>query len=258
MIYQYPFGEVSNLLVQQDRSPKKVFVLGVYASAVRARWVKNGEVVCDALPVADEPRLFWDGNEDEEREIISRVRIPEALGVLEPLGNHVNGPSSKVLDEDILAPLGFTRDDAWLCDCLNEARLYPSEAKDIRDKYNPLIREYDLNDVTIRKRPVVFCDDARAREIAQEIVESQAELLILLGDIAIGQFLYKASKTPYRSLQDYCEEFGYGERTEVTIRDKKIEVLPIAHPRQIGIYGAYNEKWHRAHMEWEKKIKAQD
>ena len=34
MSYYYPFGETVHPLVQQDRTPKKVFVLGVYASAV--------------------------------------------------------------------------------------------------------------------------------------------------------------------------------------------------------------------------------
>ncbi len=258
MIYQYPFGEVSNPLVQEDRTPKKAFVLGVYASSVHARWVKNGEVICNSLPIADEPRLFWDGNEKEENEIISRVAIPEALGALEPLGNHINGPVSKVLDEDILEPLGLSRDEVWLCDCLPEPRLFPSEYIDIRDKYNPLIKDYDLNDVTIRRRPVVFCDERRAREISEELIESEAELLILLGDITIGQYLRKAAKTPYRSLEEYSEEFGYGERSTVTIRGREIEILPVAHPRQIGVYGAYNERWHKAHMEWEKKMRGEE
>ena len=35
---QYPFGEKVHRLVQEDRSPKRVFVLGVYASAVHAKW----------------------------------------------------------------------------------------------------------------------------------------------------------------------------------------------------------------------------
>ena len=34
----FPFGETVKRLVQEDRTPKKVFVLGVYASAVHARW----------------------------------------------------------------------------------------------------------------------------------------------------------------------------------------------------------------------------
>ena len=255
MIYQYPFGEVVKPLKQEDRSPKKVFVLGVYASAVHARWIKDGEVIIEALPVADEPRLFWDGNEAEAKEIIGRIQIPEALGALEPCGSRVNGPAAKVLEENILEPLGFTRDDAWLCDCLPEARLFPTEYKEIYDKYNPLIREYDLNDVTIRKRPVVFCDKYRAEEIVDELMESEAELLILLGDITIGQFLNKVARVPYKSLQDYDEEVGYGVRTEVTIRGKQIEILPLAHPRQIGVFGAYHEIWHRKHTEWEEKLR---
>lgn len=41
MKYYYPFGEEVHCLAQQDRTPKKVFVLGVYASAVHARWEKR-------------------------------------------------------------------------------------------------------------------------------------------------------------------------------------------------------------------------
>ena len=54
MRYYYPFGETLHPLVQQDRSPKKVFVLGVYASAVHARWKKDNSVICQALAVASE------------------------------------------------------------------------------------------------------------------------------------------------------------------------------------------------------------
>ncbi|MBR2201384.1 MAG: hypothetical protein IJ894_11670, partial [Bacteroidales bacterium] len=65
-MYKFPFGQEVHKLVQQDRSPKKVFVLGVYASAVHAKWKdKNGKLVCQALAVASEPRIFWDGNEKE-------------------------------------------------------------------------------------------------------------------------------------------------------------------------------------------------
>ena len=76
MKYQYPFGQTVKTLVQQDRTPKKVFVLGVYASAVHARWKKDGKTVCTALAVASEPRIFWDGNIEEAKEIISKISIP--------------------------------------------------------------------------------------------------------------------------------------------------------------------------------------
>ena len=132
MKYHYPFGEVVHPLVQVDRSPKKVFVLGVYASAVHARWRKGNKVICAALAVASEPRIFWNGNPEEATEIISRINIPEEMGTLEPAGSHLNGPSAKVLDNHILAPLGFTRKDAWLCDLLPETRLNSNQFKIIK------------------------------------------------------------------------------------------------------------------------------
>ena len=252
MKYQYPFGEYVRPLAQEDRSPKKVFVLGVYASAVHARWKKGNNIICQAIAVASEPRIFWDGNPDEAREIISHIHIPEELGTLEPAGSHLNGPSAKVLDEHILAPLGFTRSDAWLCDCLPETRLNPSQAKVIRDRYNPLVEEYELNEVTIPKRPSSFCDEKRAEEIVDELMQSQAELLVLLGDIPIEQFLRRVSNVPYRTLQEYVDRYGYGNSSVATIHKKHIRVLPLAHPRQIGALGAHSEKWHNAHIEWEQ------
>ena len=129
MSYYYPFGETVHPLVQQDRTPKKVFVLGVYASAVHARWKIGSKTICPAMAVASEPRIFWDGNPEEAAEIISRIHLPEGLGTLEPAGSHLNGPSAKVLDEHILAPLGFTRKDAWLCDLLPETRINAGRSK---------------------------------------------------------------------------------------------------------------------------------
>lgn len=251
MAYYFPFGQALSPLVQKDRSPKKVFVLGVYASAVHARWRKGNSIICQALAVASEPRIFWDGNRGEAIEIIRKIRIPQELGTLEPAGKHLNGPSAKVLDDHILAPLGYTREDAWLCDCLPETRINPSQAKVIAEKYNPLIEQYGLNQVTIPKRPNVFCDAGRAAEIVKEIQNSKAELLVLLGDIPISQFLNRVADVPYSTLKKYTELYGYGNQTEAVIARTSINVLPLAHPRQIGALGAYSEAWNRVHRDWE-------
>ena len=252
MKYYYPFGEEVHRLVQQDRNPKKVFVLGVYASAVHARWKKGNEIICQALAVASEPRIFWDGNKEEAKEIISRIQIPKELGTLEPAGSHLNGPSAKVLDEHILAPLGYTREDAWLCDLLPETRINSSQKKVIEERYNPLIEQYGLNPVTIPDRPTAFCDQKRSEEILSELKESQAGLLVLLGDIPIKQFLNRVAKVDYASLQEYADIFGYGNQSSVIIDGRTISVLPLAHPRQIGALGSHSEKWNVAHLQWEK------
>ena len=254
MSYKYPFGQIVRPLIQQDRTPKKVFVLGVYASAVHARWKKDGKTKCAALAVASEPRIFWDGNIDEAKEIISQIAIPKEVGTLEPAGAHLNGPSAKVLDEHILGVLGYTRADAWLCDLLPETRLNSGQVDVIRDKYNPLIEKYGLNKVTIPERPTIFTNEKRNQEILSELKESQAVLLVLLGDIPIVQFLNAVADVPYTSLKEYVNLYGYGKATDVTIDGRSIKVLPLAHPRQIGALGAHSETWHKLHQEWEKQM----
>ena len=255
MPYYYPFGQAVHPLVQEDKSPKKVFVLGVYASAVHARWKKDGKIICQALAVASEPRIFWDGNPEEARKIIDAVAMPKELGVLEPASRQLNGPSAKVLDENILAPLGFARKDAWLCDCLPETRINPSQAKAIKEKYDPLIEAYGLNSVTIPARPSAFCDQKRSEEITAELLQSEAELLVLLGDIPVAQYLNKVADVPYTTLGEYVDLYGYGNPTETEICGKRIKVLPLAHPRQIGALGAHSERWNLAHRQWEKTRK---
>ncbi len=254
MKYFFPFGEAVHPLVQVDRSPKKVFVLGVYASAVHARWKKDGKVVCPALAVSSEPRIFWDGNPQEASEIIGRIHVPEELGTLEPAGSHLNGPSAKVLDDHILAPLGWAREDAWLCDLLPETRLNPGQLRVIGKEYNPKINRYGLNAVTIPKRPTLFCDKSRSEEIVSELEESQAKLLILLGDIPIRQFINRVADAKFKTLQEYVDLYGYGRCSQIAINGKEYRLLPLAHPRQIGALGAHSEKWHRLHEEWENNL----
>ena len=251
MSYLFPFGEPLHALTQEDRTPKKIFVLGVYASAVHATWKKENKIICRALAVASEPRIFWDGNPEEAKRIIDRIKIPAALGELIPASRQLNGPSAKVLDEQILAPLGFTRKDAWLCDLLPETRLNPSQEKAIRERYNPLIEEYGLNPVTIPNRPSSFCDEKRAAEITDELMESQAPLLVLLGDIPIAQYLKRVAEVDFSSLQEFTERYGYGNTVSVQIRDRIVDILPLAHPRQIGALGTHSEKWYLLHQQWE-------
>lgn len=255
MKYYHPFGEVVHPLVQLDRSPKKIFVLGVYASAVHARWRKGNKVICAALAVASEPRIFWNGNPEEAAEIISRIHIPEEMGTLEPAGNHLNGPSAKVLDNHILAPLGFTREDTWLCDLLPETRLNRSQQHVINEKYRLEAKKFGLNEVNIPPRPSVFCDKKRCVEIVSELEESHAETLILLGDIPIRQFINQVADVKYKTLQEYVELYGYGKSTPITIDGKGYKVLPLAHPRQISALGYHSSKWHKLHQDWEDGLK---
>ena len=111
----FPFGKPVKRVIQKDRSPKKAFVLGVYASAVHAKWISsNGKTLVKALAVASEPEIFWPGTGAEE--IIKDISMPANSGQLVPADASLNGPSADALDIQILKPLGLSRNDVWLCD----------------------------------------------------------------------------------------------------------------------------------------------
>ena len=97
---------------------------------------------------------------------------------------------------------------------------------------------------------VNVCDVA-----VDEIEESKAELLILLGDIPIQQFLNKVASVKYNSLQEFQDIYGYGNPTEANIGCTKLKVLPLAHPRQIGGLGFHSKWWKKVHQGWEDRLK---
>jgi hypothetical protein len=111
----FPFGQPVQEVAQADRSQKRVFVLGVYASAVHARWIgSDNKTIVNALAVASEPYIFWRGENSEA--IIQKIFVPQKIGKLVPANRQFNGPSGIALDDLILKPLRLTRNDAWLCD----------------------------------------------------------------------------------------------------------------------------------------------
>ncbi|MBQ4100366.1 MAG: hypothetical protein IJC83_02335 [Oscillospiraceae bacterium] len=251
MPYYFPFGQEVCAVEQQDKSPKKVFVLGADAGAVYAKWEKDGQIICQSIAVASEPNIYWDGNLDEAKQIIDAISIPSEAGVLTPSSEQLDGACAKVLCDNILKPLGLTFNDVWLCNCMPEARLTPNQLKIVNEIYNPLVAQYGLNKASVPARPFILCDSARSEQITYELVQSHADTLILLGDTPISQYLKKVADISYSTLGEYYRLYGYGVTTDVTIGGKNFKILPLVHPRQIGALGTCNKRWFNIHKEWE-------
>lgn len=245
----FPFGSQLQKVEQKDKSPKKVFVLGVYASAVHAKWIDvHGKVKVNALAVASEPYIFWKG--DNAQKVIDEIQIPEELGKLIPANKHYNGPSGNVLDKYYLEVLGFTRDDAWLCDLLPYSRINDNQQKAIEKHYNPLIKKFHLPECTIPKfNEAELRNQERINEIVDELEQSQAKKIILLGDLPIKYFLSHFSH--YMKLSDFgCTIKEYGKEHPATIRKKTYLVLPLVHPRQAAALGRSSLEWNKKHDVW--------
>ena len=256
--YHFPFGQKLTKVQQTETTPnKEVFVLGVYASAVHAKWLdKEGKIKVQALAVASEPEIFWRGLDAKEQ--IEKIKnIPQELGTLIPANKNLNGPSGVALDDLFLKPLGYSREQAWLCDLLPESRVNPNQQKAVR-MYNDIANQYGLPLSTI---PVFREDEIKEKakqrrlEILDELEKSGAKTIILLGDLPIRWFLHFFDKRTKLSQFGNSQE-TYGQRHDIVINNRTYSVIPLCHPRNAARLGAFSKTWAELHDEWRaKKLK---
>jgi len=246
----FPFGQPVRFVIQQDRTPKRVFVLGVYASAVHARWIgPDMRTIVHALAVASEPYIFWRGEGAEE--ILRQITVPPQLGRLECPDPKFNGPSGQSLDDHFLKPLGLRRDNAWLCDLVPHSCMNAGQQAAIERAYLPHITQYHLPTPTVTCLPQQLSDASRRAAIQEELGESRADILILLGDQPIRWFLRFFDAT-YSTLSMFgTDPQAYGQLHPFSIAGKILHVLPLAHPRQVSRLGSSSRGWYNLHRSWE-------
>jgi uracil-DNA glycosylase len=245
----FPFGQPVRPLTQLDRVPKEIFVLGVYASAVHARWIgPDGTELAKALAVASEPHIFWRG--DDAMATIGKIYLPPGAGRLTAAASMFNGPSGIALDELFLAPLGRTREQAWLADLVPHSCVNAQQQAALDRCYLPRASEWRLPPPSVPSVPSRLADVARQDSIAAELLESRARVLILLGDQPIRWFSSRWL-TSHRRLADFgTDAASYGRLTEATIAGAKVALLPLAHPRQVARLGRSSDRWQALHREW--------
>lgn len=252
----FPLGLPLRKVEQQDRSPKKVFILGACANAVHAKWIDvEGNVIIEALPVASEPYPLWDGENVEQ--ILQDVPIPPELGKLLPVEKKENWFDKHSMDHKLLQPLGCKREDAWFCYVMPFPRLNPGKLGAIKANYNSLAETYDLPECSIPIfNPAEFRNPTRVKEILMELKQSQADTIVLLGDIPIKHFLSHFSE--YNSLKDFekgLDDIGklthYGKKQKIEIAGKLYNVIPLIDFVNIG--KSKNWMHEHCHMYWEGK-----
>jgi len=231
----FPFGMPITPVHQTDTTPKTVFVLGVYASAVHARWVDaDGRTLINALAVASEPEIFWRG--DNVSEIVERIPVPAGAGRLIAANRMLNGPSGIALD-------------AWLCDLLPESRCNPKQRAALAREYDTRQEEHGLPAYNFPPVPSTLASDARRSEITREIGAASSEILITLGDQPLKWFA--AHYGAHAALGMYGDTSQtYGRLHHIEIGGRAIKLLPLVHPRQAGRLGSHSAKWSELHAHW--------
>jgi len=248
----FPFGMPITPVRQLDTSPKRIFVLGVYASAVHARWVADdGRTIISALAVASEPEIFWRGNDADA--VIEQIQVPSGAGRLVAASATLNGPSGVTLDSMFLEPLGITRRDAWLCDLLPESRCNPRQRAAIEREYDPRREALGLPVYNFPVVPSTLASATRRQEIEGEILSASPEVLVTLGDQPLKWFAKHYGSQPALGRYGETPE-TYGRLHDLEIAGRALKLLPLVHPRQAGRLGSHSAAWSRLHAHWTAQV----
>lgn len=248
----FPFGQPVLPVVQKDRSRKDLFVLGVYASAVHARWIgPDKKTRIRALAVASETEIFWRG--DGADEIISNISVPLGAGELKPAGEKYNGPSGKALDGLFLDALGLSRENTWLCDIVPHSCMNTKQRKALEDHYLNDMEEMGLPRFDWPPVPKELSDEQRRAEIESELKESNAKVIVTLGDQPLRWFAtYYGARA---RLSSYGTDFkSYGRLHPIRIGGLDLAILPLVHPRQAGKLGSHSSDWANCHDLWSREV----
>lgn len=244
----FPFGRPVKKVEQNDRTPKKFFVLGVYSNAVNARWVTAmGKTFVMALAIENEPDIFWRGSPVYVNRLISRLNVPRELGELIAAHKDLNGAVGRALDYNLLEPLGLTRTQIWASYLIPFALANKSQRKSIR-KYMGYKDRFKLPAAEVKPDVIKskLINKKRIEELVEEIKESKAEVLITLGDLPLHHFV----KQFHRNMGSLSSFDKYGQLHEIKIEDKNMILLPVVHPRQAGRKGKYSQRWYDFHDYW--------
>jgi uracil-DNA glycosylase len=246
----FPFGQPVLPIAQRDRTKKRIFVLGVYASAIHARWVgADGRQKIGAIAVASEPEIFWRGSLGIAQQIIATIKLPAGAGRLTPASMQLNGPSGKALDELFLQPLGLSRCDAWLCDLVPRSCRNAKQALALQREFDPVRESLGLTAYDWPPLPRELADSNRRADIEREFLDSGAEILITLGDQPLKWFMRHYGTAAELSAYGQTAAL-YGRPHPMTVAGRRLCLLPLVHPRQAARLGSHSAAWASLHDAW--------
>jgi hypothetical protein len=253
----FPFGNPVLRVQQTDRIPKPVFILGVYSSAVFAQFKPaNSKSTIKYLPIDNEPEIFWSGDEESAKKIISKIIIPKHAGRLIPELSSVNGILGRSLDKYYLIPLKLQRENVWICNLIPHVVLKKNERKSIK-RYNEIHSTYNfpVADIPSKKDRWEYLTKKRFKEIIEELSQSKAGFMISLGQQPLKWFLQQYD----HKLGNLLNGQDYGSMIEIQIETVKLKLIPLFHPRQLLKEKNRDTRVGLLHFDWlknkAKKIK---
>jgi hypothetical protein len=242
--YRFPFGRAVKPVVPVARGHRRVFVLGVYPSAVHAAWTEPDGSRWPALAIDNEPEPFWTGVGAEELVGAVAREVPKEVGHLEPAAHEHNGASGIALDELYLrrlGPDGMDRRDCWITDIVQSYLANEGQLARIAASYEKWVEAGLVPPANLARRHGLLSTLPPGREesLRSELEEASPDLVVTLG------------AEPLRCLGlGGLDRTTYGSVSDASILGLRVRLLPLVHPRQAGRLGKSSPEWEAVHREW--------
>jgi hypothetical protein len=253
---RFPFGRPATR--RPPRAPLSgstaLVVLGVYPSALHVRWRSPDGVTVGALAIDDEPTVFWDGADANQRieEWQQTVHWTSSWGTVGATSG--NGSSGRHVIDHVLQPLAIAPENVYFTDCLPTYFIKSgavSQSTAIRGAYGPFAAAHrpplPTADLPTRPSP----QDVVRRAIAEEgqtlrtqIEKAAAPAIVTLGQEAADVLAAIAGSD--RVLLAIGE--SYGRARTIGIAGRRMQWVPLVHP------GNRSDNWRRQHQLWARDL----
>lgn len=245
---RFPFGAPVLPCGDGLPEPSDALVLGAYPSAVHVRWVpprSSGHGAIAALAVDNEPTVFWDGADADQRVEAWRVKhFDPSWGEVSPAA--LNGPSGSWLISNILHPLRVAgAGNHVITDCLTTYRLSSGASARLNDTYAPMARKTSgLPRANLLPHPsegqiVREALKFQSERLTSQIAAARPRVIVTLGNAA-SRVIASLSQT---GRTGKLVQERYGEPSTVHISGTRLAWIALVHPGTPA-------GWQERHQEW--------
>lgn len=245
---RFPFGAPVQPCGDRQPDPCDAVVLGAYPSAVHVRWAPpraSGFRPISALAVDNEPTVFWDGADADDRVNAWKEQyFDPAWGDVSTA--RLNGPSGSWLRSNILDPLSAAgAENQFVTDCLTTYRLSTGAAARLNDTYEPMAKDtLGLGSADLQPHPsetqiVREALETQRERLNGQIAAARPSVVVTLGNAASRVISNLAGVAgPGTLTQD-----GYGMPSTVTVSGIELSWVALVHPATPAVWQGRHQAW---------------
>lgn len=248
---RFPFGRPLEPRAPSASAPRRLFLLGAYPSALHVQWRPPApfERVA-ALAVDNEPMPFWTGTDEAARieAWVQEIGYRAEWGRVGPVGP-LNGSSGLWLDEKVLAPLGATRAETCVTDCLDTYRFSRGQDRVVTGQFQPFAAKLGLPWAGVpaglrHPNEDEIVHEAQAHHLPRlsaELRVAAPALVVTLGNAALRVFAGLVGRAEPEAL---VPDGNYGSAIDVSLAGAPVKWVPLVHP------GQRSKEWQAVHARW--------